>query len=306
MRGGIGWQITKLFNDSGIFTPGVSRHSGKEAARELGCASKADIARATTLYSYGTAEEYKSIWHDIAEFAREALGVKDVEKINEDVVREYLLARIEGGVALATYNKEASACTKLETALNMYAAKKETENVYNFRGVQKEVGAIARKSLEKTEGSRSYDDPRALVSVLEGKESSIVARLQLEGGARVSEGLILKECQLLQGNTIHLNNTKGGLPRDISVASETYRELRDYVQRYGEFRHVYSTYYNDLKSAARVCGQKWQGTHGLRWNYAQESFAKKQQDGMSYHESMQAVSRELGHHRLDITEHYLR
>jgi site-specific recombinase XerD len=264
------------------------------------------MARATSIYSYGTADEYKSVWHEVAEFAKQALGVKNIEKINDDVVRDFLLARVDAGVALSTYNKESSAITKLEVALNLYAAKNSTGNQYDFKVVQKEIGALARQALERSGVSRAYDDPRALVSAIDGDESRIVASIQLEGGARVSEALVIKENQLLQNNTLHLTNTKGGLQRDIQVSAETYSRLRNHIERHGEFRHDYSKYYNDLMAAALNTSQKWQATHGLRWNFGQQSFSEKQRAGMSYHESLQAVSKMLGHHRGDITEHYLR
>ena len=57
---------------------------------------------------------------------------------------------------------------------------------------------------------------------------------------------------------------------------------------------------------ADLTRQPYQGSHGLRWSYAQERHNEVQQHGYTYEQSLSIVSQELGHERADITEHYLR
>ena len=62
-----------------------------------------------------------------------------------------------------------------------------------------------------------------------------------------------------------------------------------------------------LKEAAQTTNQEYQGSHGLRWNFARERFYKIQLiGGLTYDQALQQVSWEMKHERASITEHYLR
>ena len=67
-----------------------------------------------------------------------------------------------------------------------------------------------------------------------------------------------------------------------------------------------STYREALHIACDVVGQDWNGTHGMRHNFAQDRMAELQGEGMSYNQALAQVSAEMGHHRLEITEIYMR
>jgi hypothetical protein len=76
--------------------------------------------------------------------------------------------------------------------------------------------------------------------------------------------------------------------------------------RYDKFTFDRHQYRLALKIAASKSGQQYCGSHGLRWNYAQERFVALQQSGLTREEALVQVSHEMGHSRGDITEHYLR
>jgi hypothetical protein len=64
MHGSVDYQITRIFNESGIFRPGTSRHKEKDATRnELAAqgraASSEALADATGLHSYTYARDCK-------------------------------------------------------------------------------------------------------------------------------------------------------------------------------------------------------------------------------------------------------
>jgi hypothetical protein len=68
-----------------------------------------------------------------------------------------------------------------------------------------------------------------------------------------------------------------------------------------------SAYREALKEAAFESNQDYHGSHGLRWNYAQERMDELlKATSMTYVEGLQAVAWEMGHERADISEHYLR
>ena len=62
----------------------------------------------------------------------------------------------------------------------------------------------------------------------------------------------------------------------------------------------------DLQEAANLTGQKYHGSHGLRWNFAQERFHDLMEKGYTYRRVLAEVSKELGCERANITKCYLR
>jgi integrase len=95
--------------------------------------------------------------------------------------------------------------------------------------------------------------------------------------------------------------------RDLNISKQTFADLWAAVARGGG---VFAVKPADvraaLKAAADRVGVTYQGTHGLRWSWAQERFAELQRGGRTREEALVAVSHDLGHHRPDITERYLK
>jgi len=86
----------------------------------------------------------------------------------------------------------------------------------------------------------------------------------------------------------------------------TYQKLDQHIMEHGTFRIDGTSYRDSLKAAAKATGQEYHGSHGLRWNFAQERFREVQECGLTHLQALQTVSQELGHNRVDITMHYLR
>ena len=65
---------------------------------------------------------------------------------------------------------------------------------------------------------------------------------------------------------------------------------------------------DELKSAAESCGETYTGkaTHGLRHNFAQEHYQDFLSQGHTPRQALLETAELMGHHRPDITEHYLR
>lgn len=112
---------------------------------------------------------------------------------------------------------------------------------------------------------------------------------------------------------------KGGLVREVALSRETADRL-EAVRREAPVavydRGIrYESHYQigggnawtQSFSAASKNELGWShGAHGLRHSYAQERMETLQREGYSYRDALAVVSNELGHHRADITEVYLR
>ena len=315
MRGGMGYQITEVFNKSGIVQIGESKHEAKADARKAGAKTWADMGKALAVYSYNTADTYKDTWHQFADYAKTELGLKDMEKTSAEHVQAFLESRIAVGVALATFAKEAAALGKLENALNLYSEKHERGNQYNFREAIRETIREARRELSKADPHRAYRSPERIIGSIEDAKHRITAQSQLESGARIHEISLVKSRQLRGISQERVTGEKcgrieiqgkGGKIRELRVSQATYEKISEIIKTEGDFSVDKNGYREDLRNACESVGERYTGSHGLRWTYAQDRMESLQARGMSYEQSLREVSQNLGHERPDITEHYLR
>ncbi len=243
------------------------------------------------------------------------MGLKDIEKTTGEHIKSYLQSRIAGGVKYSTFERECAALSKYEKALNMWADKHEKNNEYNFRDAIREVKEEAREVLDRSVESRAYENPKELIAHIENDNFKTVANIQYEGGARINEVWKI-EVNDLKGMRLdpytkefmgYVEVTgKGGKEREIAVSIETYKSIETIIQEKGNMEFDKDEYRNSLKEAAELSGQEYTGSHGLRWNFAEERMEELQEHtSMTYEERLQEVSWEMGHERADITEHYL-
>lgn len=331
LRGGINHQINELFQQSEIFKPGVSKHEIKEQVREeIKTEFKAkgvplsssklweEMGIRMPIFSYKTAEIYKqSVWHPLANWAKQNMGIKDIEKIDGKVVSAWLKGKVEEGISKKTFQTYAGAVNKLGKALTDYSNKTGSNIVYDFKNELREVRSFYHKEkgfkgADKIK-ARAYQDPKVVVNNVENIRGQVIARIQYEGGARISEALSIKKEDLLGNNRIRLQNTKGGLIRETKVSSATYQKLNDYLEKNSgrlyqpgeKMKNVSEEYRRDLAAAARKTNQAYYGSHGLRWNYARELYSSSIRGGKTPEQAVLIVSKALGHRRPDITYYYL-
>lgn len=237
-------------------------------------------------------------------FAKENFGVKDIENLTGQHIQSYLETKIEMGVKHSTFMQYASAVEKLQVALNAYANNHNTGKEYNFSDNIKEVREIAHKELERFTGSRAYENPKELINNIQTESFKLASTLQYEAGLRLKE---LAEIKSIKNNCIEVLG-KGGKIREVEISNQLANELKEYLKS-NDFKWSdaeKNAYREELQRASEMSGQSYNGSHGLRWNYAQEKMQALQQEGKSYEQSLIEVSQSMGHERADITEHYLK
>ncbi len=313
MRGSIRWQVNKVFEV--ISKIGQSKHHEKELVRESGARTWYEIGKGLGIYSYKTLDAYRDVAKQLMSYVKSEFGIKDIEKLTGEHVKSFLEYKVEQGIFYRTFQQYAAAVEKLEVALNRYSEFNSRGNSYSFESHVREVREVAKETLERTNPTRAYENPTDLVKNLTEKEHFLMAKMQYEGGARIHEGSLIKHDQLKGIDTDTFTGKevgkievqgKGGYVRDINVSADTYRQLENHIKENGVFRIDKDAYRADLKSAAEKSGQDYTGSHGLRWNFAQERFNELQEKGnLTYEQALKQVSEEMGHHRADITEHYL-
>ena len=319
MRGSIRGQTLHLYNASGIDSIGQSKFRAKDSARKALAAegrsgTSTAIAEKTGIHSLGTRGNYQGKWQELGRFCKEEFGLKNLEKLSADQVREFLAYKIELGVSYSHWGGYAAAVGKLETALNAYSTKFNSGTAYDSRSVVKELRPEAKVELPRFSGTRHYDSPGRLIDSIGNQPHQLVARIQHESGLRVAGATNIVASQLkgltkdaLTGKTVGQIDYvgKGGKLGSAFVTQGTYRHLVEHISKNDQLKVSADGYRQSLNTAAQATGQGYNGSHGLRWNFAQERFKELQAIGASYEKALGVVSHELGHNRIEITEHYL-
>ena len=316
MRGSVGSQMTRLLQE--VYAVGESKFIDKQEARqelaiEERSATSEAIAEKTDIHSVQTASNYLERWVELGNYAKNELGIKNMEQLSSETVRSFLAEKLEVGVSYSHFSQYCAAVVKLEKALNSYAEQASKETKYSLKDF-KDIREEAKAELPRFTGTRAYSDTQGMISALSGN-SRLVARIQLESGARVAEASIIKADQL-QGlsRDPHTGREvgsyrfigKGGKENTAHISLATYRDLQRAIQANGgELKVDANSYRAELKTAAVQTGQLYNGSHGLRWNFAQTRMVELQAHGVGHTQSLGVVSSELGHNRIEITQHYL-
>lgn len=324
MRGNVNYQVQILYKE--VEAIGESKHEAKEQAREQAReqAEKLtwhDLGKEINIYSYATADTYRETWRQFGEFVKEEFKIHDLEKTNGEHVQAFLEHRINLNTVNSynTFSKEAAALEKLERALNSYSTSNEKGNQYAFSANIQNVREDAKLILDKFSGNRAYTDPQNLIGNIKNETHKIIAQAQKEGGFRVSELNHLREKNLNgitkdpvtreEKGSILIQQAKGGKSGEKLVSPETYNKLKEVIQNSKDqiLKFNENSYRNSLKNSANITNQEYvkKGTHGLRYNFAQERFKEVQRAGQSFDKALQQVSNEMFHTRPDITLHYV-
>lgn len=128
-----------------------------------------------------------------------------------------------------------------------------------------------------------YRDPKLLIANLRREDHQLAAKIQYDGGARISEAnnIIANHLKGLHKDP-YFGQLKGrvevlgesGNFRDIFITLETYNALKSAVEQKGVFRFDEFSYQRALVMASVSTEQdlKERGYRNLRWNFAQKRF----------------------------------
>ena len=302
MYGTSKWQAEELFRKSGIDRIGQSRHAAKAQARTAGARTSAEVAERTGIHSFKTKEAYTKVWRQCLDHAKSEFRVRDIERLTGEHVSSFLHSRIRDDVGRQTYGQAAAALGKLETALNGYARVTGTGQTYDFRAAIREVRSEA-KGLAPMLAGRAFRDPDRVISHLHDPDFRLAATIQREAGLRMSEVTHVRPAQLKGEGKIEVRG-KGGKIRVAEVSRDTYQQLVVRMEQSGEFRVSRDAYENAVARASEAAGDKG-STHSFRHRWAQDRLQEKLSEGKSWGRALSEVSREIGHERPSITEHYL-
>ncbi len=283
---------------------GESKHSAKTEFLKNYRGNKAinefmsGFGKESGIFSFETFRNYLAVAVSAAKYAKENFSLKDISKINSEMINAFLQAGIDKNLAKSSIQKYSAALEKFETALSIKYSQK-----YDF---QIKTGLLQEKENLQTKqrsGYHPYSNPIAIVEkikTMDIKESHKIAiELALKTGLRLHKAL-------LSGIKINpetlSTQSKGGRIKTMTVSSELAGKIANLANDKGVFklsRQDYKDILSALGKAALATNQHYEACHGFRHSFFLEKSAKLQEKGMNVKDSWNKTSREdMDHNRL--------
>jgi integrase len=320
MRGKICTQVGRMMVKTKVLPKkGEGRHKIKQELAEKNITTKHDQGKNCGFSSWDHANKCVNIYEDLARYAQNEHGLKDFEKLDNNMVRGYLIEVSERPIQREHFNNVRAAISKLEYIQNLFAGKTKSGNTYNFEKVYQESKAWASE-LEKGVAPRAMADPQKVIDNIKNPDHRLRAQAQYEAGARINAISLITTDRLagikkhpylpdkIVGEIrLHRHDNKGGKAGSLYVSKETYERIERKVNENGGiwYQKDKQEYRDSIKEATLITGDRYTGSHALRHNYAQRMVGELQKH-YSAAESLRLTSKLMFHERPQITQHYLR
>ena len=268
------------------------------------------------VHSFGSKNNFERFVNDLATFAKEnnfQNSIIRVDSLTGEAFKAYLSDKIVHGGRNGKGINERSVSNLVSMAQKLSIAINRLENEKNHRESKfpGKEGLIKIKEELRPEAKKSVHINRALdnkiaekiINSIKDEKAQIAAILQLRAGLRESEAIKIKSWQV--SDKIDIQG-KGGYHRTALISKEMYENIVSYVTNAGSFSISRYSYEKALKSAFAENNVKYEGTHALRYTYAQNQFVEKINSGIESREALRQVSELMGHHRPDITLVYFK
>lgn len=276
------------------------KRAGMDANREKGAKTSHDVHKGT-MTSWNTYETYRAACVPLVVFARAVEGIRMPLQITPDAVGKYLNMVVDCEIKESTFMKNCAAIEKFCDCINALTGEKK-----DFHSVISSIRTEVRQdaALAKPDNApRAYHDASAIIRNLPDN-MQIAAELQATCGLRISDAVYIKPEQW-NGETLTCNSKNGQLITVTPNAALAER-ITAVINENGHYGVSKNAYDYQLAKACAAAGETFSGSHGFRHYYAQTRMSELTCSGMKYRDALQVVSEEMGHHRPDITEVYLR
>lgn len=252
----------------------------------------------TQAHSIKSIQNARTIATQYVQYLQENYGKKIYSRINSDTVREFLkfkATQVSGG----TLNTYISTAAKLADGFNKLGIKNiDRVHITNLRTELKKEGV----NLTKDHHDRSYSEKQIqnMRDYIQTTPYLLSFDLQVEAGLRADDALNSSKWIIHSNNTITVEGSKNGLSYTTKVLPSNLVNRATEAKKSG-FKANYSDYRTRLKQAGAD-----EGSHGLRYSFAQNRYEELKQEGYTNLEARAQVSIEMGHSRDEITLHYLK
>jgi len=233
----------------------------------------------------------------------------DLHNISREVLESLVNDYIERGLKYNTISTYLSQFNKLRISIGKIKdtdpqwRKDKRDPLFTQKDIA-EVRAIAKaQALGSKHVNRAYSNPEAIGIHMHGTHA-LSFQLQKDYGLRVTAATKISPLQLKDNNKFEFVN-KGGKHQIIKIDPLLHQKLKIATSQGKGLYIPYNQYLKSFKEAVKLSGQKYTGTHGLRYSYAQDKVNNLRTQGFSDVKAKGMVSSDLGHKRTEITDHYL-
>jgi len=283
----VGYQVQKILSElNGI---GESKRECRKEHGQRSIESKHLIS--PKIHSTKSMENIRRELTDLGHFAKQTYGLKHLEKIDSSVVRSWLKQKDIG------YRTASNYLSNLKKVSSYLSITRE-----EIRDIRKELSPILPRPKLETRAYKNIDK----LQVPERIEPAFQMQRDygLRPGAAVSCRIVENpknphipdgKYTHLKGNILHYRE-KGGRMSQKVIDKDTIAVIKKNAQN-GKFEVHPKAYSRAMKKIIEKDGQKFNGVHGIRHNFAQKAAETK---------TLLKVSQEMGHVREEITLTYLR
>ena len=249
-------------------------------------------------HSIKEVQNLRSITTQYINYVKENYEGKVAGNINTDSAKSFLEEKSQE-VSGGTLNTYISTLNKVADNLNKdHIGNLSREAIKDIKDDIKEHTGLQTEHI-----NRAYDNPEAIKEQMQHSTMSISAELQHEAGLRASDSIDSSKWTINNDNTLTIQGSKGGLTYMTAPLSNKLIQKTTEAKEMN-YKANYTEYKEDLKEAVEETGQNWNGTHGLRYSFAQERVEELKNQGYTKDQANGQTSLEMGHSRLDITDHY--
>lgn len=298
MKGSANYQANEIIKAiNGI---GQSKRENKTEAHLRG-----GLKTSPLIHSFRSMNEVKSRAMDIYRYISETKGGRvDMQSLTDDDIKGYIQSKIDAGLKKRSIDTYISQIEKIRYSLEGMEKRREEHNSLFSRDALVECKELAKGAIKSTHTNRALTKPLDMLEKIKNPIARISAELQLRYGLRVNESIRISENHI-KGDMLEVRG-KGGYYIAKAIDGDLMSRIKSVIQEKGVLQISLTHYKNNLRQACEDSNQRFYGTHALRYNYAQNKYVELIRSGIEAKEAQRLVSEELGHHRPDITLHYLR
>lgn len=287
---GLTYQVVRCFQSIERF--GESRHLAKKAGT-------ADDG----VHSITTMKHYVSYSVAFTKWAKKRYGIRLLREIRESMGAEYLDALAKEGKTARTIKTITSALRKLERGFEACFGGQIKVLPDDFEAPRSGLDMRVRAHIYTEE------EVRLIFEELQG-EIALVIAVQILAGLRLSEALSLRPSMVDLRSGFVTVKGKGGkvrsVPLDRPAAREFFEKL---VEGISEKEKIFTVSAATVQRRVRMACLKYGidpgGTHGFRRHYACLTLRDLLLKGFDVQSAKRAVSKKLGHNRLNVVSHYI-
>lgn len=253
----------------------------------------------TKAHSIKSIQNLRTVTTQYIDYLKGNHGNKVVQHINGDTAREFLSSKNISGGSLNTY---ISTMAKMSDNLQKIGIDSlSRKEVQDIRTQFKAEGI----NLQKDHIDRSYTHTDQIIKNVELSSSfGLSARLGVEAGLRLDDAINSEKWRLNEDNSLHISGSKNGLDyTTVMLDPKLVQQVQEAINSH--YKIDKNDYRSILKEAVEKTGQNYNGTHGLRYSFAQDRIIELKEFGYTHSESLSQISLEMGHSREEITLHYL-